>query len=241
MNWFAFLIGAGASMAIWRIVQGQKKREDLQWAIAGLWILAGSWIGARLAFFIWQPGTIAEYGWNALGLSEGGMVWPGAVLGAWITLFILAFAKHQNWLEVADRLLVMLPPLVIMSWLAGWFSGSGYGPVMPSAWWVPMTMDDSFQIMPRFPLQWIAATSLFLIFYLTEQRFPKNKIGARAGIIWTIFSVHTLIFSFLRADHRPEFAGIYWDIWFLFLCLLWAIIFLWIVLFQKSKAKKVEG
>ncbi|MBE0687508.1 MAG: prolipoprotein diacylglyceryl transferase [Anaerolineaceae bacterium] len=233
MNWYAFLVGAGASLAIWRIVQGQKKQVDFQWSLAGLWVLGGSWLGAKLAYFIWHPAAIVDFGWQVIGLREGGMVWSGAVFGAWITIFILALAKRTKWLVVADRLLVMLPPLAIMAWLAGWISGSGYGPVMQAAWWVPRTLDDNFQLSPRFPLQWMAATSLFLVFLLLEPRFPKDKTGGQAALNWLIFTIHTLIFSFLRADHRPESLGLYWDIWFGFICLLWAIVLIWLIYKRK--------
>ncbi len=234
MNWYAFLIGTGASLAIWRIVQAQEKK-DLQWVVAGLWVLLGAWLGARLGYFIWQPATIVDLGWQSFSLREGGMVWPGAVAGAWVIIFVQVFAKRTHWLVAADRLLVMLPPLAIMSWLAGWFSGSGYGPLMQAAWWVPRTLDDNFQLLPRFPLQWIAATSLFLIYLLLEPRFPKNKTGAQAALIWLIFTVHTLIFSFLRADYRPEFFGLYWDIWFGLVCLLWGLVFIGMVFMRKTK------
>ncbi len=236
VNWYAFLLGAGASLAIWRIVGAQKKK-DLQWVVAGLWVLAGAWLGARLAFFIWQPATLIDQGWASLGLRAGGLVWPGAVLGAWCTIFILALTKGKSWLVVADYLLVMLAPLAIMSWLAGWFSGSGYGQIMQAAWWIPRTLDDSFQHLPRFPLQWVAAVTLFLLFILLEPRFPKNKTGALTALTWMIFSIHTLIFSFLRADQRPEFSGVYWDIWFGFVCLLWAIVLVMLVFVRTPKIK----
>jgi hypothetical protein len=100
-------------------------------------------------------------------------------------------------------------------------------------------MDDSFQLLPRFPLQWLAAASLFLTFLLSESRFPPQKTGAQAALIWTVFSVHTLVFSLLRADQRPEWLGVYWDIWFLILCLLWAIIWNWIVFFRKASQEQV--
>jgi len=235
LNWYAFLVGTGASLAVWRVVQTQKKKDDFQWVLASLWILLGAWIGARLAFLIWQPAILVDFGWQALRLREGGMVWPGAVLGAWVTVLILSFIKRVNWLEVADRLLVMLPPLVIMSWLAAWISGSSYGPEMGAAWWVPMTMDDSFQYLPRFPLQWVAATSLFIIYFLIESRLRLKKTGAQSAVIWFLFCTHTFVFSLLRADQRPEWLGLYWDIWFLILCLLWLMFLIWSVFFKKTR------
>ncbi|HSM24644.1 MAG TPA: prolipoprotein diacylglyceryl transferase family protein [Anaerolineaceae bacterium] len=240
LNWYAFLIGIGTSLALLRVFQEQKVGERVTWAIAALWLLLGAWLGARIAFFIWQPAAILDFGWQAFGLREGGMVWSGAVFGAWISVWILSLAKGKSFLETADRLLIMLPPLVIMSWLAGWFSGSGYGQIMSSTWWIPITLDDHFEQLPRFPLQMVAAFSIFLLFLLFELRVSMNKTGMKAAIIWSIFSVHTLIFSFLRADLRPEWMGIPWDIWFVFLCLFWALILVWTAYFYKPEKKTTQ-
>ena len=240
LNWYAFIIGMGTSLALLRVLQEQKAGERTTWAIAALWLLFGAWIGARIAFFIWQPAVILDFGWQAFGLREGGMVWPGAALGAWISIWILSVAKQKNILETADHLLVMLPPLTIMSWLAGWFSGSGYGQVMSSAWWIPVTLDDHFELLPRFPLQLVAAFSLFLLFLLLEPRIAKKKTGMKAVLVWSVFSIHTLIFSFLRADLRPKWMGLPWDIWFVFICIFWAILFGWMA-FSYNQARKTTS
>jgi hypothetical protein len=79
----------------------------------------------------------------------------------------------------------------------------------------------------------MAATALFLVFFLLEPRFPKNKTGAQTALTWLIFTIHTLLFSFLRADHRPESLGLYWDIWFGLICLLWALVLIWLVFMHK--------
>lgn len=240
MNWFAILVGIGASLAIWRVVQEQKQPEKLNWGISSLWVLVGAWIGARIAFFIWQPAIILDLGWQAIDLREGGMVWPGAMLGGWISIWLISLKKEMRFLKAADQLIMMLPPLVITSWLAGWFSGSAYGPIMPEAWWIPKTIDDTFQILPRFPLQLLAAFSLFVFYLLAETRIRNEVTGFRTVIIWSIFSSHSLLFSFLRADSRPEWLGITWDIWFVFICMVWLLVLYWMVWLRKPR-KKLEN
>jgi len=223
LNWYAFLVGIGASFAIWQIVENRKENEDFHWPISGLWILVGSWLGSRLAYFIWQPAALVDFGWQSVSYQQGGMVWPGAVLGAWVTVAILTLFNKKSFLETADRLIVMLPPLAIMIWMAAWFSGSAYGQVMQNTWWVPISMDDQFQYLPRFPLQIVAAATLFLLFINFEPHISKRRPGMKTAVIWLLFSIHSLVFSYLRADHRPEWSGIAWDIWFAYLCLVWAV------------------
>lgn len=236
MNWYAFLIGIGASLGIWRVIQEQEKPQKLHWGFLSLWVLFGGWIGARIAFFIWHPALILDFGWQAFGLREGGMVWPGAIAGAWLSIWLISLKVEKGFLETADFLIVMLPPLVITSWLAGWFSGSAYGQIMPEAWWIPMSIDDTFQMSPRFPLQLVAAFSLFVLFLLVDSRIAKGQKDSRTTILWSIFSFHTLIFSFLRADPRPEWFGIEWDVWFVFLCIIWGLL-LWLIWFRQFKKK----
>lgn len=239
MNWYAFLIGIGASLAIWRVIQEQEKPGKIRWGVFSFWVLFGGWIGARIAFFIWHPAVILDFGWLAFGLREGGMVWSGAIAGAWLSIWLISLNLEKGFLKTADYLIVMLPPIVITSWLAGWFSGSAYGQIMPEAWWIPKTVDDTLQTLPRFPLQLVAAFSLFVLYLLAESRIPKNTKGLRTSIIWSIFSLHTLVFSFLRADPRPEWSGIAWDIWFVFICILWAL-FLWLMWIRELKKNKVN-
>ncbi len=237
MNWYAFLIGIGTSLAIWRVIQEQEKPQKFRWGFLSLWVLLGSWLGARIAFFIWHPAIILDLGWQAFGLREGGLVWPGAIAGAWLSIWLISLKVDKSFLETADFLIVMLPPIAITSWLAGWFSGSAYGPIMTEAWWVPMSLDDTFQMAPHFPLQLVVAASLFVLNIVAESCIPKNKKGFRTTIIWSIFCLHMLIFSFLRADPRPVFLGLAWDIWLVFICILWALLlwFLWIRELKKNK------
>ncbi len=233
MNWYAFLIGLGSALAIWRVVQEQKQSQKMDWGFAALWVLFAAWLGARIAFYIWQPAIILDLGWQAFGLRAGGMVWSGAVFGAWIAILLISLRKGIGFLETADQLMVMLPPMVVTIWLAGWFSGSAYGHLMPEGWWIPITIDDTFQLNPRFPLQLVAAVSLFILFAVIEPRIQKQLVGRRTAIVWTIFSIHTLIFSFLRADLRPLWLGIAWDIWFVFVCIAWALTLCWMAWFRK--------
>ncbi len=212
MNGYALLMGLGGMLAVWRVVKTVIPRLAARWALAALLVLGGALIGARIGFVLWQPYSFDSL-WDVLRLDQGGLVWFGAVPFAWLVIWLIAKHRSLPFGMVADRLGSMLPPLGVMTWLACWSAGCGYGMVLENADWLPLSVDERGLWATRLPLQWLAAVSLLLIFFMWETRFPKRRPGQRAAATWLIFSAHTLLFSFLRADPRPIRQGLAWDEW----------------------------
>jgi phosphatidylglycerol:prolipoprotein diacylglycerol transferase len=234
LNLYSFLLGIGSSLSIWRVTADVPLHEKIRWASSALVVLLGALIGARIGFLLWQPAYLAAFGWQAMRIWEGGFIWPGAVLGAWLMILLLSWQMRQKVGFVADRMAVMVPPLAITIWLGCWMAGCGYGQVIPLNWQFSMTMDETGQWASRFPLQWVAAVTLFLVYFGWEQRFPSKRTGQRSAITWLIFMVHTLLFSIFRADLRPGWQGLSWDIWFAILYLVAALICFLIAFFPKK-------
>ncbi len=222
---YAFLIGAGASLAVWRVTRTVVPKLALRWAWTAVGVLFGALLGARLGYLFWQPNSFTNHFWQLFRINQGGLVWFGAFPAAWLVIWGVAKFRSLPFTMVADRVLTMLPPMAIMTWLACWASGSGYGELLENAWWAPLSIDERGLWAVRFPLQWVAALSLFLIFAIFEGRFPKNRPGQRAALTWLIFCAHTLLFSFLRADPRPVWHGVTWDEWAAIFYLAGALIF----------------
>lgn len=237
LSLYAFLLGIGSSLSIWRVAMDVPPPEKIRWSSSALVILLGALIGARIGFILWQPAYIAAYGWQVLRIWEGGFIWPGAVAGAWLAILLLSWQMHQPVGFVADRTAVMVPPIAITIWLGCWMAGCGYGPLISLNWQFPMTIDETGLLASRFPLQWTAAVTLFLIYFSWEHRFPKQRTGQRAAITWFIFMIHTLIFSIFRADLRPGWQGVSWDIWFAILYLITALICILIAFYPKKVTK----
>lgn len=240
MNLYAMIIGLGASLGMWRVSQLSPKQFLLQSANSALWVLAGALLGARIGFLFWQPGYMASNGWSAIKLWEGGLIWPGAIAGAWVTMLILARYRKMDFRILADHLAPLLPPLAIMTWLACISSGSGYGFQISSDFQLPVLINERGQYLSLFPNQWVAAISLFLLFLVLDKKMKTKIVGLYAALIWVTFCIHTLVFSFFRADLRPEWRGLPVDIWAALLFFLFSVFFLGLVLLmENAKRKKV--
>ena len=238
MNLYALLIGLGASLAVWRVTKTVVPNLALRWALAALHALGGALIGARLAFLLWQPASFAAQPLSLFRFDQGGFVWFGAVPGGLIVTWIIAKQRSLPFAMVADRLVTMLPPLGIMTWLACWTAGCAYGRVITNADWLPMSVDETGLWAVRFPLQWVAALSLFLIFALYESRFPKKRPGQRAALTWLLFSTHTLLLSFFRADPRPSWQGLTYDEWAAMIYLVSALVFFIMTFWPRKKIER---
>jgi lysylphosphatidylglycerol synthetase-like protein (DUF2156 family) len=110
--------------------------------------------------------------------------------------------------------------------------------LLPVNWHFPLTVDETGIWASRLPLQWIAAVTLFLIYFSFEHRFPRRRAGQAAALTWLLLMVHTLIFSIFRADLRPGRQGLSWDIWAAILFLTMALIWFLIVFYPQRNSVK---
>lgn len=231
---FAILIGLGATLGMLRVSESVPQALRLPAARSAFGVLLGAFIGARIGFFFWQPAYIASEGWQALRFWEGGLVWPGAVLGAWLTMAAMAIIRKIDFRNVMDQMSPLLPPLAIMSWLGCLSSSCAYGKLV--------TNDDSWlQVNGHFPIQIFAALFLTIIYSLFERFFSINNSGVRSAWIWLIFCLHTLFFSYLRADLRPMWNGFPIDLWAAAIILVLTILYLLYVLLRVRVFKKKSG
>ncbi len=221
---YALLIGLGATLGMWRIYQTVAEGEQLSAARAAVWSLVGALVGARLAFFLWQPAYLSENGWRAIRFWEGGFIWPGAVAGSLLTIIIVALIRRQNIQYLLDQWSPLLPAAALMTWLACIPAGCGYGKQLSvNIAWLTV-IDERGNYASRFPNQLVAALLLFLVFTIFEHTFTTKRIGLRSGLTWLLICLHTLVFSFLRADLRPVWKSLPVDIWMALAFLLIAMI-----------------
>lgn len=238
MNLYGLLIGIGGALAVWRVAKTVTPALAVRWALAALVVLAGALFGARIGFVFWQPASFTNSFWDVFRIDQGGLVWFGAVPAAWLVMWLIAKQRSLPFVMVADRLVTMLPPMGVMTWLACWTAGCGYGSALAESWWLPNSIDERGVWAVRLPLQWLAALSLLVIFFIWETRFPKRRPGQRAALTWLIFSAHTLLFSFLRADPRPVWRGLAWDEWAAIVYMGSALIFFLMAFWPRKRIER---
>lgn len=217
---FSLWVGIGASLGLWRIARGAQ-RQPAEWVNTGLFVLLFALLGARLSYVAHNFDIFASRPLEIPMVWLGGLSWPGALVGGLLALGIQVLRYRSprtgrlspGWL--ADQLYPLLPPLAVSAWMGCWQAGCGYGPLAPAgAWWgVPSAAEDG-QLLPRLPVQIIAALSLLLFFVLLERWVvPLKPPGRLSGLALIGLMVHLFIFTGLVADPSPNWNGLRADTW----------------------------
>jgi prolipoprotein diacylglyceryltransferase len=237
---FSFLIGFGASIALLRlalVVQADKRAGEL---LRGLVVLAAALTGSRLAFVLLHRSYYADRTNEIAEFSQGGLWWPGALAGGLLAALMIALVKRRNMGKTLDAFSAMLLPLGVAFWLASWSAGVAYGVRLdPSIWWGIPTLDITGVTANRVPVQMAAAVTMLILLggfeWLYKQR---GKPGKRTAFVLLLLALHTLVFSFMRADPMQQWLGLRLDSWvclfMVFLALLWFVLSFAV----KSKADK---
>jgi prolipoprotein diacylglyceryltransferase len=242
MSLFSLILGAGGSLALLRLLQHSAAKQHLRWLAAGLLTLAGALLGARLGFIAAYHTYFSTHSQEISHLTLGGLSWPGALAGfilfAWISLLLLRLPH----LEGFDRLSRMLLPLATAIWLAGWQAGIAYGQLLPeNTWWGLRFTDESGLTALRVPVQPAAVVSLLLVLGLIEWLIRNTqKNGLKAGVIFFVLSLHSLVFSFMRYDSVQRLLGLRLDSWAAIFFSVFTFLFFAIVFIKKNKITLTE-
>jgi phosphatidylglycerol---prolipoprotein diacylglyceryl transferase len=227
---YTFLVGLGASLGLWRVLQRVPRWQAVRWLNAALVTLVCCLLGARLVFVAFNWSYYSRHVLEAFLIWKGGLAWPGAVGGGLLGILLAAHLGGLPLAMLADNLAPLAAPLAIAAWLGCWQAGCAYGDQIPTgAWWGLPTRDESGLVSMRIPVQPLAALTLVVFFWWLEMRaFPREYPGRFASLAWFGLSLNLLFFSFLRADPIPLWSGLRPDVWaaiLLFLLSLGAILF----------------
>lgn len=242
MNFFSLILGVGASLGLVRVLQASPAAERFRWLSAGLITLIGSLIGARLGFIIAYAGYFKINVYETLMFWQGGLSWPGAVVGAYLFARFAVVLIRKPYTLVLDKLSVLLLPIATAVWLGCWKAGIAYGQVLETGtWWGILTKDESGLEAIRVPVQPAAALSLLLILGITEWIIVRSQpLGVKNSIIGLVFSLHALLFSFMRVDPVQRFLSLRLDSWAAILILLGSSFLLLIRIRKKQKRLSIN-
>ncbi|HEY3344465.1 MAG TPA: prolipoprotein diacylglyceryl transferase family protein [Anaerolineaceae bacterium] len=215
MNIYAFLIGVGASFGLACVaVQTAPARRSSALLDGGLISLAGALIGGRAGYVAQNWAHFQAFPAQIPQIWLGGFSGLGAMLGGMLGLLVAAGILRMSPGVLADGLAPMLPPLAVCAWLACWQAGTAYGAAAPGAWWAIPTRDETGLVLPRFPLQPLAAAftvGLFTLIELIRRRLTAS--GQLAGLSLAGMAALLCAASFLRADPSPVWRSLRWDAW----------------------------
>jgi len=216
MNRYAVLVGLGAALGLWQVIQTAPPALAARRARQGLALLLGGLLGARLGYVLLHFAYYRQHLLEAPQLWLGGLYWPGALAGALLALPVIARASGERLVVLADGLTPLLPPFTILVWLACWTAGCAYGIHTQGAWWGLPAADETGVVARRLPLQVLAALTLALMYGALELRLPPAPAilaGEKACLTLLALMTHTFLFSLLRADPTLRWLGLRADSW----------------------------
>ncbi len=215
MSAFAFLVGLGASLGLWRVIQRVPRWQASRWMNSALITLLGCLIGARTAYVAFHTSYYASHLLEAFEIWKGGLAWPGAVVGGLLALLVVALIWKIPVALLADRLIPLASPLAIAVWLGCWQSGVAYGFRLPPGVWLGVpSRDETGAVSMRFPVQPLAAMTLVIFFWWLELRnFPRDHPGRLASLAGLGLAINLMVFSLLRADPGQLWGGLRPDVW----------------------------
>ena len=206
VNAFAIVLGLGAALGLLRV----SRQRSGQWLDAGLLVLLGALLGARLGYVLVHLPYYTAHPGEILAMKAGGLSGAGVMVGWVVGLLLAALLLRVPVLRLADWLYPLLPPLAVTAYLGAWLAGVAYGPeVVPGTWWGIPAPDESGWVTLRWPLQPAAALALLVVYALVERLI---LIPRPAGWLFSLaaawFIAVDLVVSLLRVDPQPAWREI---------------------------------
>jgi len=212
---------AGVLVARWRARKAGLSADAV--TDIGLWALLAGLAGSRLLYVLENAGyyfDTSRPGWSALDVFkiwEGGLVFYGGFIGAFIAVVLAARKRGLRLLAVLD---VIAPSLALghaFGRIGCFLRGCCYGvPLRQGTWYGvvfppgapaydphgPRSIPPS---TPVFPTQLVSALDLFAIFVVLHLFFAHRRAeGQVSGLYLVLYSVHRFVIEFFRADtHLP--------------------------------------
>jgi hypothetical protein len=212
VNGFSLLVGVGAILGLTLVFLRSPADRAVHNLQAAFGVLLGALIGARAGFVWAYAPAFANRPQEMWMFWHGGLSGPGAVFGALVMVGLLAALSQRSVWQAADAWLApLLPPLVVMSWLAAWIDGVAYGAALPSDSFLAISTPPDGT--PRWPLQWAAALLCWLLLGSEETSRRRTFPGQRSARMLLTLGWVLLLFSVLRVDPRPLWYGLPYDLW----------------------------
>lgn len=204
--WYGVMVAAGflACVAHLTILGIREGRSPSFGSDLAFWLMLFGIIGARIAYVGANIGYYLQDPLAIIRVDQGGLIYYGGFIGAFIAGIIFARVKRLNILALADYVVTALPLGHALGRVGCFLNGCCYGAVTSVPWSV------SQQEAVRHPVQLyeaflnLAIYALLIPAYFYRNRKQNGKILA---IYCIIYPLGRFLLEFFRGDERLGWHG----------------------------------
>ena len=208
-----FLLGAMLAAVAALILAKVRKITVFDLACSVVYVMFGSFLGAKLVFIIVTLPKIIELNLSWQSFVFGGFVFYGGLLGGG-TALILYTHRYRDETDLFDVYAAVLPLGHALGRVGCFFAGCCYGIPYSGRWAHTYTESAGMTPLgvPLLPIQLIESAGLVLLFAVQMVLFftiGKNKNGINAVTYLTVYPVMRFIIEFFRGDLERGRAGVF--------------------------------
>lgn len=216
---YPFLLNLGFLLTLAWLYGRAPADQRGAWVDTGLAGAVGALVGARLVYVVVNFGYFGQYPLEMVAVWQGGLAWPGAVMGGALAVGWWARRANVLWPAWVDALAWPLAWLGGLGWLGCLGAGCAYGAeVAPGALptWLMFDIPDVYGlIVPRWPTALLgvvwSALSAFLLWGVMQTAAPRWQAGALGLYALSQVALGLFLLSFLRGDPSATYAGLRLD------------------------------
>jgi phosphatidylglycerol:prolipoprotein diacylglycerol transferase len=200
---------------VWIYAQAGRKGFDRTLAMDfSLMIMLGGFIGARLTHILYEnPNYYLDNPMDVFKIWQGGFVFFGGFVGAFVATYAYAQIKKQKYSEWADFFAPVFPIGYALGRLGCFLNGCCYGAICALPWAVEFNQ-PGLPTGERHPTQiyaagWELLVSLPVVL-LTQKLISKNKANQKkyaglAYVSWIIaHCLGRILMEYFRDDYRGD-------------------------------------
>jgi len=225
VHWYGVMMALGflAGLLNWTVL-GRPVGRDFKFCSDLLfWIMVAGILGARTAYILSDLPYFLANPSRIMRVDEGGLIYFGGFLGAWLALYLFARRRHMPFFELADMVVTSLPLAHAFGRVGCFMNGCCHGivtqgslgvvyPERSMAWHQQLMAGhlapESGCSLPVHPVQlYEAAFNLLLFGLLLLVWRARRRHGMVGAVYLLVYPVGRFLIEYLRGDHRVRWLG----------------------------------
>ncbi len=258
VHWYGVMMALGflAGLLNW-VALGRPLGRDFKFCSDLLfWIMVAGIVGARLAYVLSDLSYFLAHPARIVRIDEGGLVYFGGFLGAWLVLYLFARSRRIPFFELADFVVTSLPLAHAFGRVGCFLNGCCHGaptrcalgvtyPERSMVWHRKLMSGllgpSSSSSVPVHPVQLYEASFNLVLFALLVAVWRSKRRTGMVGVVYLlVYPVGRFALELLRGDHRIRLLGLSVAQW-VSIVLFVAGLILWRVLVRKPKSSGVAA